>query len=127
MKSIAQERAVYAWKCAVKNKDNKEYASLVRKVPMYIKTNGLLNTLAFLYSKGEREKQVLKEITEWLTNKDFGLIDRSALKNPNSDTSLIEYLLHAEPHTVIACTAEILNLFTWLRRFVKDTNDDKKS
>ncbi|GCD78001.1 hypothetical protein JCM31826_14830 [Thermaurantimonas aggregans] len=85
MKSIAQARAKFAWECASKynsletdseedkkrkKKAKDEYSAIVDKVPTYIKTNGLLNTLAFLYSKKGSGKngEVLKNIREWLTH-----------------------------------------------------------
>ena len=67
IKSIAQARAKFAWECA--NGKDKEYGSLVSKIPTYIKTNGLLNTLAFLFSKSKRdnrEEQLLKQICNWI-------------------------------------------------------------
>lgn len=135
LQSIAQARAKYAWECASKNKnkssDEKEYASLVRKIPMYIKTNGLLNTLAFLYSKSEREKKVLNDIIHWLTNEKWGLIDKNQvnqIKTPNNqyEEKFIEYLLNnADARTMMQYTMEVMALFTWLRRFVKSESDEE--
>lgn len=130
MKSIAQARAKFAWDCANKegNKDNKEYGSIVNKIPAYIKTNGLLNTLAFLYSKKTTGKngEVLKNIREWLTNNEYGLITLSQ----NNDEKLLEHLTNSQkpPKTeneqvtarnLIQYTSEVLALFNWLRRFAK--------
>lgn len=130
IKSIAQARAKYAWQCAKDNQNDKEYASLVRKIPTYIKTNGLLNTIAFLYSKSNREKKVLNNIKGWLTDPTWGLINKNDLskslkneneqKNKNDEEYLfIHYLLNSNAHDIMQYTSEVINLFTWLRRFVK--------
>jgi CRISPR type III-B/RAMP module-associated protein Cmr5 len=132
MKSIAQARAKFAWECANVNK-NGDYESLVGKIPTYIKTNGLLNTLAFLYS-GSKDKndnvtakgKVLKNIREWLTHSEYGLISQSI----NNDELLMKHLTNSynppKPENeqvtakdLIQCTTEVLALFNWLRRFAK--------
>ncbi|GAB4343880.1 MAG: hypothetical protein OHK0038_24000 [Flammeovirgaceae bacterium] len=131
MKSIAQARAKFAWECA--NGKDKEYGSLVSKIPAYIKTNGLLNTLAFLYSKRKnkegritREGEVFQNIRQWLTHSEYGLLSL----NPNSDEELMKYLTNSykppKPENeqvtakdLIQCTTEVLALFNWLRRFAK--------
>lgn len=147
LQSIAQARAKYAWECAEKSKQDKskekEYASLARKIPMYIKTNGLLNTVAFLYSKNEREKQVLNDIMNWLTHEKYGIINKKDIENisevkevkekaekdykhkPTYEEKFIEYLIkHEDPRSIILYTTEILALFTWLRRFVKAEEEE---
>ncbi|MCX8149523.1 type III-B CRISPR module-associated protein Cmr5 [Thermaurantimonas aggregans] len=133
MKSIAQARAKFAWECASKynsletdseedkkrkKKAKDEYSAIVDKVPTYIKTNGLLNTLAFLYSKKGSGKngEVLKNIREWLTHSEYGLLSL----NPNTDEQLMTHLTtSATAKDLIQCTTEVLALFNWLRRFAK--------
>lgn len=132
LQSIAQARARHAWKCVSNNSndtDTKQYASLVRKIPMYIKTNGLLNTLAFLYSKNKREKKVLNDIISWLTNEKWGIIDESQVNkmqtsSNQSEEKFIQYLLNtADARTMMQYTIEVMALFTWLRRFVKSDEE----
>lgn len=123
MKSIAQARAKFAWECANGKDKDKEYGSLVNKIPTYIKTNGLLNTLAFLYSdrvnkQGQITKkgEVLKNIRQWLTHSEYGLLSL----NPNSDEQLMTHLTTSvTAKDLIQCTTEVLALFIWLRRFAK--------
>lgn len=126
IKSIAQERAKYAWECAKNNQNDKEYASLVRKIPTYVKANGLLNTIAFLYSKGNREEKVLNDIKGWLTHSTWGLINKNELtkiqkneKEKDENELFIYYLVNSSAHDIMQYTSEVINLFTWLRRFVK--------
>jgi len=119
MKNISQTRAKFAWDCANKTEnDNKEYGSIVGKIPSYIKTNGLLNTLAFLYSKKGKNEEVLKNIREWLTHREFGILPGTSI---GTNKSLLEYLTAQDDsaRTLIACTSEVLALFNWLRRFAK--------
>lgn len=121
MKSIAQARAKFAWECA--NGKDKEYGSIVNKVPTYIKTNGLLNTVAFLYSKKASGKngEVISNIHIWLTNKqenEYHLLPDTL----NTEAKLLEYLTDPAKVTakdLIQCTTEVLALFNWLRRFAK--------
>lgn len=128
MKSIAQARAKFAWECAIKQ--DKEYGSLVNKIPAYIKTNGLLNTLAFLYSKSKsdnREEKLLKQICNWLTGQNlpsgvtaFPIIESSKLTTGKNDQEkVLNYLMTTDAKDLIQCTTEVLALFNWLRRFAK--------
>ena len=131
MKSMAQARAKFAWDCANKaddghkkgNKGNQEYASIVRKIPAYIKTNGLLNTLAFLYSKKNSAKngEALQNIRVWLVDSSknpFCLISEPL----DNEEQLLDYLLDkqkSDTRFLMQCTLEVLALFNWLRRFVE--------
>ncbi len=139
MKSIAQARAKFAWECASKynasdtdteeqkkrkKKEKDDYSAVVDKVPTYIKTNGLLNTLAFLYSKKSgsgKQGEVLNNIHTWLTNKnknEYHLLNETL----NTDLKLLEHLTDPTKVTardLIQCTTEVLALFNWLRRFAK--------
>ncbi|MFN4298824.1 MAG: type III-B CRISPR module-associated protein Cmr5 [Thermaurantimonas sp.] len=128
LKSIAQARAKFAWECAY-GKD-KEYGSLVNKIPTYIKTNGLLNTLAFLYSKSKndnREEKLLKQICNWLTGQNlpscvsaFPLIEINKLTTGSNDQEkVLIYLMTCQAKELIQCTTEVLALLNWLRRFAK--------
>lgn len=128
LNSIEQARAAFAWKCA--EGKTKEYGRQINKVPTYLKTNGLLNTMAFFYSKpGEGKGDVLKDICRWLTGDKadsydiFPLIEKGKL--PEGDTlekQVLNYLLDIQTSNarfIIQCTAEILALMNWSRRFAK--------
>jgi CRISPR type III-B/RAMP module-associated protein Cmr5 len=145
MKSIAQARAKFAWECASeynpldtdteeqkkrKKKAKDEYSAAVDKVPTYIKTNGLLNTLAFLYSKskkGNREEKLLEQICNWLTGQNlqngvaaFPMIESSNLTTGNNlQEKVLNYLMISNAKDLIRCSTEVLALFNWLRRFAK--------
>ncbi len=115
--SIEQKRAKYAFDCA-KDK-SEEYKSAVDKVPTYIKINGLLNTLVFLYSKKSsgKNEEVLNQIINWLEKKE--------ITNDVSERQQIAFLEGlmdsnvTNTSTMIRHTSEVLALFNWLRRFAK--------
>ena len=58
-KGIEQGRATYAFKVVqeVSNPLKKEYKSVAKKFPVFIKMNGLGQSLAFLKSKGEKDER----------------------------------------------------------------------
>ena len=75
IQGIESGRAKFAWECVNQliqqwNDENskkklKEYRSYTQKIPMYIKTNGLGATLAFMLSKKDKEaykKNFLKNV-----------------------------------------------------------------
>jgi CRISPR type III-B/RAMP module-associated protein Cmr5 len=117
IKSIEQARAKFAWECAkVRNKD---YGRQVNKAPAYIKTNGLLNTMAFFYSKpGEGKGEALTDFRKWLSHSDCGLLPASE----DTNDKMLDFLLlkqESDARFLIHCTAEVLALLNWLRRFAK--------
>ena len=125
IKSIEQARAKFAWTCT-----SKRHESIVGKIPTYIKTNGLLNTMAFLYSKeSEGRGEALDDICKWLIGNvpngqdSYPLIDKSQLSGQGSiREQVLDYLLDrskSDARFLIQCTAEVLALFNWLRRFAK--------
>lgn len=117
IKSIEQARAKFAWECAKAR--NKDYGRQVNKAPAYIKTNGLLNTMAFFYSKpSEGKGEVLEDIRKWLSHNDCGLLPTSE----DTDVKMLDYLLlrqESDARFLIHCTSEVLSLLNWSRRFAK--------
>ncbi len=118
--SIEQARAKFAWEHVNKNKSG-DYKAVIDKVPTYIKTNGLLNTLAFLYSKGNKHSVVFTQIIDWLISKYGSLNDKASdFGDKDAQAKFLEYLINdASASQQIAITTEILALFNWMRRFVK--------
>ncbi len=111
--NIGQKRAKAAWGFA--QGKNGTYASYVKKFPMYIKTNGLINAVAFAYSKENEWKILYNNIEEYF--KQHTQILTFTDKDP-----LIQVLINADENALRMATAETLALFTWLKRFVKDDN-----
>ncbi len=112
IKGIEQGRASFAYQCAIfasKKDFSGDYKSYVRKVPVYIKTNGLGQTFAFIKSKEDKPawNLIYNQTKEWLVSKD--------LINNNDD--LVKQIIGFESFRYRQLTNEVISFFTWLRRF----------
>jgi CRISPR-associated protein Cmr5 len=131
MKTLEQERSNYAFKCISEIKElkdisfEKNVSSLISKLGTLILTNGLGNTLAFLFAKGkDHHLEVIKIISNWLfeqEGKNFNITIED-LKNENIKYKKIEEImrelvLDASVEEYMYYTEETLRLVNWLRRF----------
>ena len=109
--NLDQERANYAYNCVEKISAKKmNYRSLIRKVPSYILTNGLAQTIVFLKSKADgndEHKQVYNHINEWIRQR-LG-------KDQNFD--LLKWVTGAKWSEYRLATMEALAIAGWLARF----------
>ena len=123
IKDLAKDRAQFAYGCVVEivkkypnvidektkkptpSKQQKEYKSYVKKIPMMVLTNGLGATFAFVYSKKDKDAYglIYEQTKEWL-------------KAPK-DKELVEWIIYQESPEYRATTNEVLALFGWLKRF----------
>lgn len=119
---LEQGRAEFAYKCASEGaKIGSEYKAYVKKIPMFIKTNGLGATFAFVFSKsrgdsGNREnayKLIYDQTKKWLKQDEKALIDL------NGDCDLVNKIIGLPSSQYRAVTIEVLSFFSWLRRFVE--------
>jgi CRISPR-associated protein Cmr5 len=154
IQGIEQGRADFAYQCAVDGKniatlrqlseyDNQwfkddKYKSYVKSLPMMIKTNGLGATIAFVFSKKAKEKEIERvkyqpgtqrnpknaydliyaHINHWLhTEGNIYLLDDKA--HLELSLSIIE--LNSGQYRAV--TNEVLALFNWLRRFAEGLID----
>jgi len=113
-------RATHAFeraKLAAENEMLDAYTSLTKKLPMYIKSNGLGAALTFLKSKrndpGKRQNEhrtLYVDITAWLNSKDcpFNL--------PNQQ-DLAGFVIKLDGSSYRAFSLEILAYLNWLRKF----------
>jgi CRISPR-associated protein Cmr5 len=95
-------------------KYGKEYKANVKKVPMYIKTNGLGAAFAFINSKakdGNAWQLIYKQTAEWLK------YDKKIISDDFND--LTKMIVSKESVDYRALTIEILAFFNWLRRFAE--------
>jgi len=119
-------RAEFAYKCVEEAKNphpkfkykQSDYKSYIKKIPVLIQTNGLGNTLAFMYSKrGEKKKnaydQIYENLSDWLKKPEYGCEllpqEKDLLKGALSQDS-VEYR---------QVTTECLALLNWLRRLAE--------
>lgn len=126
--TLEQGRAAFAYAAAVKGEKlskNTEYKAYVKKLPMYIKTNGLGAAISFAFAKGNGkngkngipdEKKawglIYLQIEEWLK-------DNWELGDFKKDETLIQNLLRLETPEYRATTIEVLALLNWMRRFAE--------
>ena len=86
----------------------KKFKSYATKLPTMIKTNGLINSIAFIKGK-KSEKQYVhlyNSINDWYTQK-YNLNNKCMIKD----------ILEGERAYERAVTIEILSLLVWIKRF----------
>ncbi len=116
------DRAEFAYECALKGSNlpaKSDYRSYAKKIPMYIKTNGLGATFAFVKSKidekserGKAYKLLYEQTSEWLKSDSKGLIDLEG-------KDLVYEIIKQDSSQYRTITIEVLEFFTWLRRFAE--------
>jgi CRISPR-associated protein Cmr5 len=130
IQGIESGRAKFAWECVNQliqqwNDENskkklKEYRSYTQKIPMYIKTNGLGATLAFMLSKKDKEayQKLGQQITEWLKQAPTKIIDLKDVEDDNFE-GLVNITISLNSPDYRALTIEVLAFLNWLRRFAE--------
>jgi CRISPR-associated protein Cmr5 len=122
-------RAAFAYDEALKNK-NEEFAQLAKKIPMMIKTSGLSETFAFMYSKQKKHGVILNSIYQWLKQSKTTL---SIIKNAQGE-NLVQKVTNLDIAAYRIVTTETMAYLQWLRRFSegmvkeeKETNQTQSS
>jgi len=132
LQTLEQKRAAKAW-CQVKAvpKDiQKDYRSLVRKMPAMIRINGLGQTLAFLLAQEKKAADVLyKHLEEWLIGNESAssTVEDPVIRLYKADLpwpspakeTLIERILASDSTVYRLATAEALAYLGWLKRFAE--------
>jgi CRISPR-associated protein Cmr5 len=114
--TLEQGRAKHAFdaaKEAAKQKDKEEYESYTKKVPMFIKTNGLGATVAFMQSKGKACKMILNNLESWFETD----IKFSSIYKAIEGNGLVEKTINCNTSEYRALTTEALAYLNWLKRF----------
>ncbi|MBX0311304.1 MAG: type III-B CRISPR module-associated protein Cmr5, partial [Sulfurihydrogenibium sp.] len=120
MKTLEQERSNYAFKCIseIKGKPfEKDASSLISKLGTLILTNGLGNTLAFLFAKGkDHHLEVIAIISNWLLRQESQ--KEPGFKRDNVKVRIEEIMkrlvLDASVEQYMYYTEETLRLVNWL-------------
>lgn len=119
---LERGRVEFAYEC-VKNakkelkEKEKDYRSYVRKIPQMILSNGLGQTLAFIYSKkkdGNAYDLIYKQLTDYLKSDSVARINM-----PKNEKELIEWVISLSSTKYRYVTEEILAFLSWLRRFAE--------
>jgi len=118
MANLDQKRAAFAWKRIEDARKEMEksssgkysdYKNLTKGIPAMIINNGLMQTLAFLHSKGKDHHQlVLDNICQWLAQQ----CDMS-----KSYEDLMQQLFKAKSQKFRLATEETMLMLRWLRQF----------
>lgn len=114
MPTLEQLRSQTAWAMAQEGvvAAEKKYVNLAKAAPALIMNNGLMQTLAFLESKGERHHQILgQQLRRWVFQRAGG---------QNQDPGfqpMIQALLNADAAHYHQATEEALLLLRWIRQF----------
>ncbi|HXH09564.1 MAG TPA: type III-B CRISPR module-associated protein Cmr5 [Alphaproteobacteria bacterium] len=116
-KTKDQERAAKAWGCVSTVKSQayqKEYKSLAQKMPSYILTNGLGQTLAFLKAKGKGNRADEHEVL-------YGHLSAWVMSQVDGRESdrLLNWVMESESGAYRRATAETLAFLNWLKRFAE--------
>ncbi|MCC7429834.1 type III-B CRISPR module-associated protein Cmr5, partial [bacterium] len=95
-----------------------EYKSWAKKIPSMIQMNGFGQTVAFLYSKKDKDpyKTFYTQISTWLKEKKF----------LEQTQELVDEICKVDSAKYRLMTTETLSLFGWLRRFAEGMIEDKK-
>lgn len=119
---VESGRAEFAYNCVKRivdegdDKIQKNYRSIVRRIPQMILSNGLGQTLAFIYSK-KKDRNAFKllydQLAEYLKSN-----TTIRIQMPNN-VELIEWVISLKSFEYRYVTEEILSFLTWLRKFTE--------
>jgi CRISPR-associated protein Cmr5 len=114
-----QKRAKQAWECVeeVKKKGKEfgeKYKGLAQKMPSYILTNGLGQSLAFLQSKAkgnptDEHGLLYEHLSNWVRPQ----------VDPSSSQPLLQWVMDNDSNAYRRATTEALAFLTWLKRFAE--------
>lgn len=143
IKTLEQKRAEYAFNIVNEIKKDESCASdfsgLIAKMSSYILTNGLGNTIAFLFSKGKDHHLIVAGLmADWILRKNK--LNRSEqierLSNDwifninqvkeNFNEIIDKLILNVNMSFYTVITNELLALFVWLKRFCDGMIEKKK-
>jgi CRISPR-associated protein Cmr5 len=151
---LEKGRAEFAYRCAEEGKkiirktqidgewyEDDKYKSYVKKLPSMILSNGLGQTLAFVVSKRQKQKQekgqklepgdeknpknaydlIYKQLTEYMKS------DHTArIKMPKEKNDLVEWVISCNSSTYRYITQEILAFLNWLKRFAEGLIEEEE-
>ncbi len=117
---LERGRAEFAYNCVkevkkMSDKIQKDYRSYVRRIPQMILSNGLGQTLAFIYSKkksNEAYNLIYKQLTNYLKSDSVASIDKI-------ENELVEEVISYSSTKYRYVTQEVLAFLNWLRRFAE--------
>lgn len=123
--TLEQKRSKYAFEQinSIKGKNyEKDFSSLVSKIGTLILTNGLGNTLSFLFAKGkDHHLKMVYILSNWLLNESEFSKEKIKLNEDDIRRNIKEIMdnlvINVSTEEYIFYTEESLRLINWLRRF----------
>jgi CRISPR-associated protein Cmr5 len=114
--TMEQQRAQDAWQCS--EGCTEEYMKLAKGLPALIMNSGLMQVMAFLHEKGQKESQrhcaiLGQHLRAWL----HGRFDKGGVIQGADFETFMESLLRIEdPRNYQAITTEAFAWLKWLRQ-----------
>ncbi|MCS7135346.1 MAG: type III-B CRISPR module-associated protein Cmr5 [Candidatus Aenigmarchaeota archaeon] len=143
MDFYGEERAKYAFEVVSNIKESKdvnfalEFARVISRMASYILTNGLNNTLVFLYSKKKHpHTTVLLTIAYWivkemnlLSNEKLEKLNLSSILNGSVSPDVVidvvkSFTTEIDVQTYMIVSEEVLKLVVWLKRLCDGIFED---
>ncbi len=123
--TLEQKRSKYAFEqiSSIKGKNyEKDFSSLVSKIGTLVLTNGLGNTLSFLFAKGkDHHLKMVYILSNWLLNESEFSKEKIKLNKDDIRRNIKEIMdnlvIKVSTEEYIFYTEESLRLINWLRRF----------
>lgn len=118
---LEKGRAEFAYKCVkdaiekLDEKKRKDYRSYIRKIPQMILSNGLGQTIAFIYAKKEKGNAyelIYNQLTDYLKSESTIRISLPADKN-----ELVKWIISLDSQNYQYATEEVLAFLNWLKKF----------
>jgi CRISPR-associated protein Cmr5 len=111
--TLEQQRAADAWQCAEGCRD--DYAKLAKGAPALIMNSGLIQVLAFLHEKGQKDKnghhdRLGAHLRQWLSRRFPGSFPDSNFE------PFMNALMHVQPQVFQDITAEAMAWLRWQRQ-----------
>lgn len=111
--TLEQCRAKHAWDCV--QMKNEKYVNLAKGLPALIMNSGLMQTMAFLESKGADEKLISGQMRNWL-------VSRGHASSADFKPFMDHMFNKTGPQEFRASTAEALAWLRWVRHFAAAVN-----
>lgn len=107
--TMEQKRAAHAWSKAKEgvSKHAKDYVNDAKGLPALIMNSGLMQVLAFLHGKKERQQLLCSHMLDWL---------HQTHGTPKAFEPFMEDLAHTNPERFRAITSEAFAWLRWLRQ-----------
>ncbi len=114
MATLEQQRAQDAWHCSAGCSE--EYMKLAKRLPALIMNSGLMQVMAFLHEKGQKESQrdcdnLGRDLRAWLHGRFGGVINGAEFEAFMQSLMIIE-----NPGDYQAITVEAFAWLKWLRQ-----------